>query len=70
MLEWFDGKKTIIGTVLLIGGAILTEVVMGIWGIDTAEVRNSASTANWFGLVMGGTGLTHKAVKKARKGAR
>ena len=66
-IKWLDGRKTIIGTGLLLGGAVLTEVVGGIWGIETAWVGNAASTCNWFGIVLGGTGLGHKMLKKAKK---
>jgi len=69
MLNWLDGRKTIIGACCLFTGAVLTEVVSGFWGFNPEWMEPTIKTANWFGIVSGGPGLVHKGYKKATKKA-
>lgn len=55
-----DGKKTLIGTVLLFIGAFITEMLIGNWQLSIASLPKIASTFNWFGMAMGGIGMAHK----------
>lgn len=64
-MEWFNGKKTIIGSVLMTVAIFLTEVVIGFWDYNPAWMPGIISTLNWVGMVLGGTGLIHKGVKAA-----
>jgi len=60
---WLDGKKVVIGTVALLFGAVLEQVVVGIWGVDLPWIPKATQTADWVGMVFGGVGLTHKIIK-------
>lgn len=61
--EFLNGKKTIIGAMLLIVGAFMGEVIVGIWGFHATVIIKMASTLNWMGMAMGGTGIFHKLIK-------
>ena len=65
--KWLSGKKSTIGTILLIAGAILEQVVASIWGIRTEFLYKLIETLDWVGMVLGGVGLAHKAVKRVRE---
>ena len=65
--RWASGKKTNIGTVLLIASAIIQQVVMGIWGISGEALLSLSQTFDWFGMALGGVGLVHK-YRKAKNG--
>lgn len=71
---WLDGKKTNIAAALLIGAAILDQVVGGIWGVrpvldDAGQcaancwLPPTTATLEWIGMALGATGLAHKGVK-------
>ena len=63
IITWFNGKKTIIGSVLMTASIILTEVVVGIWMVEGDWIAPTVKTLNWVGMLLGGTGLIHKAMK-------
>ncbi len=72
MIQWLNGKKTIIGSIFLFLAVFGTEVVQGIWGIkclpeatDCAYtwLQNTIDTCSWIGMAMGGVGLIHKGIK-------
>lgn len=65
MFDWFDGKKTIIAAALLTLAAFLDQVVVGIWGSTATWVPMAIQTLEWVGMILGGVGLAHKAVKPA-----
>jgi hypothetical protein len=62
--KWFDGKKTNIGTIMLIAATVGEEVVTGIWGVDAKAAGKIIETLQWFGVAFGGVGLFHKGAKK------
>jgi len=62
--NFFSGKKTIIGSILMTGSIVITEVVVGIWMVEGDWIAPTVKTLNWVGMLMGGTGLLHKAAKK------
>src|SRR3972149_506606 len=64
-MEWFNGKKTIIGSIMMTIAIFLTEVVIGIWAADWVWLPGVISTLNWVGMLLGGTGLIHKGIKAA-----
>lgn len=63
MLEWLNGRKTIIGACILFASAFLDQVLVGAWGVTGDWVAPMGKTLDWFGMVVAGTGLTHKGVK-------
>lgn len=67
MLEWFNGKKTVIGACCLWVDALYQQVYQGIWHLPVTDWSTAgADTASWVGLVLGGVGLSHKGVKLYR----
>lgn len=55
ILNWFDGKKTVIGSMMLMGaGYIPHDKIMH-------------HLLFWGGQLLGGVGITHKAIKKELK---
>ena len=63
--RWLDGRKTIIASILLIAAAFLEQVVQGQWGVQSQLLARVTSTLDWFGMVIGGIGITHKGMKLA-----
>ena len=63
-LAWFNGKKTLIGTIMLWVGAFGSQVVIGVWGISDPLVPIAIETLNWFGMAFGGVGVAHKIAKR------
>lgn len=63
MFDFLDGKKTVIAAVILTLTAFLDQVLVGIWGVSWAWVPNAIATGEWIGMILGGAGLVHKAVK-------
>lgn len=61
--DWFNGKKTVMGTACLFASAFITQVLIDIWGLDAEPLQHTRETLDWLGLILGGTGLMHKAVK-------
>jgi len=61
--EYFNGKKTLIAAGVLILSVFLSEVIVGIWGFNPDWMGNLIRTLDWFGMVFGGAGLTHKGFK-------
>lgn len=62
--NYLNGKKTSIGTAAFIAACVMNEVVKGIWHVEHPFIDPSIETLNWVGMVFGGIGLTHKAMKK------
>ena len=60
---FFNGKKTVIGSALMIGAVILQEMVINIFEYDAPWEHKVIKALNWAGLMLGGTGLFHKAFK-------
>lgn len=60
---YFSGKKTAIAAFILILSAFLTEVIVGKWHVENTWILPTIETLNWIGMVLGGIGLGHKAVK-------
>lgn len=63
MWTWLSGKKTTIAAVLLVLAAFLQQVVVGQWELSAAWIPKAVATLEWFGMILGGVGLTHKGVK-------
>ena len=60
---WFDGKKTLIGTIILFGSAFVSQVLMGIWKLPAYPWEQIAMTMDWVGMAVAGLGAVHKAQK-------
>lgn len=67
-LGWLDGKKTVIGAIALFAGAFIDEVLIDKWGVTWDRLESLGSTFDWFGMVMGGTGLAHRYAKGKASG--
>lgn len=63
LFEWANGKKTAIGTVLLVASTFIDQVLIGFWGLSGTWVAPLMQTLDWLGMALGGTGLAHKVVK-------
>ena len=65
LLKWFDGKKTIISTFILMSAAIIQEVAK-IWigeiPVDGVLMK-LITTLNYFGGIIATFGLSHKGIK-------
>jgi len=61
--EWLNGKKTIIGTIIFFLSAFFSQVVGGIWEIESTWLVKLTDTLDWIGLALSSTGLSHKGVK-------
>jgi hypothetical protein len=61
---WFNGKKTIIGAVLLMAHAFMQHCVVGIWHYDNPTFLNFDNTVDWLGQGFTGMGITHKLLKE------
>ncbi len=66
--EWLSGKKTAIGAVVLLASAVLTQVVVGIWGYTAEWVDPTIKTLDWVGGLVATGGLLHKGVKAKNGG--
>lgn len=63
LINWFNGKKTTIAAILMALSMFITEVLIGIWGMEVDWFPMLVKTLNWVGMILGGTGLIHKAIK-------
>ncbi len=61
--EYFNGYKTNLAAGILILSVFLSEVIVGIWSVEASWMNNIIRTLDWFGMILGGTGLTHKGIK-------
>jgi len=61
--NWFSGKKTVIATTILIVAAFCQQVLIGVWSADWTWLPQLIQSFEWIGMVLGGTGLIHKAAK-------
>lgn len=63
--NYFNGRKTVIGTCMLCAQAFASQVIIGIWdiGAHNATMTNTVDTLAWLGMAFGGVGLSHKALK-------
>lgn len=66
---YLDGKKTSIGSALLIAAVILQEVIIGIFEYDAPWEHKAIKALNWVGMFLGGTGIGHKLMKKKEEAA-
>jgi len=63
LITFLDGKKTVIGTILLFVSAFCNQVVVGVWHLQSPIIPMIADTCDWIGMFFGGIGLTHKKIK-------
>lgn len=66
--NYFNGKKTSIGALILTLAFLITQVqsqvFVGIWGIEVPVwVDKTVLTLEWVGSILSGVGLLHKKVK-------
>jgi hypothetical protein len=75
MWDWLDGRKTIIGTLVLIAAAFVDQVVIAIWYAPDPGgplvvvphwIPKLGRSLDWVGMAVAGVGLTHKGVKIAQ----
>ena len=62
-MEWLSGKKTIIGSSILLAAVAIDQVVLGVWHIDEWWVPKVMDSLDWAGMIITGGGLSHKLVK-------
>jgi hypothetical protein len=60
---WLDGKKTVIGALLLWLGLFLHDFVIGQLGVTSAAVPTIIDFCNWLGQILLPVGIMHKAAK-------
>ena len=61
---WWDGKKTIIGTVCLwIGYAVIGDLLMGQLAFNPEWLATVQSILTWIGTFLAPLGLAHKVAK-------
>ena len=63
MLEKLNGKKTVIGGVLLMASMLLSQAVVGIWEYDPWWMAKAVGTLDLLGGLLVGGGIIHKGVK-------
>jgi len=63
--NFFSGKKTVIGAIVLFVAMILTQVVVGVWHFSPSWMQSVVDTLNWIGGVTVPMGIGHKAVKNS-----
>ena len=66
-MEWFNGKKTIVATVLFMTAAFVEEIVVGQFGAVYAMpawVALVGAAVKWIAVALGATGLGHKYMKR------
>lgn len=68
--EWWNGKKTLVGSVLLLASAFCTQVLVGIWEWNPWWMDKTVLTLDWVGMIVTGGGLAHKGVKYANGGGK
>lgn len=61
--RFLNGRKTVIGAFCGTLAGFLSQVVVGIWGVEGPWVVPTIDTLLWFTMAFGGTGLVHKGVK-------
>lgn len=66
-IGWFNGKKTVIATILFIISAFFDQVVIAQWGVTADWIPKLTGSMDWFGMILGGFGLTHKGIKVMAK---
>lgn len=64
IIEWLNGKKTVIGTTFLLIARFFIETGIG---EGTEWVSVIVSGANWIGEILGTVGLVHKGIKAAKQ---
>ena len=62
---WFSGKKTGLGAAALMLAVLLQDVIVGEFGFSAPWIDGAVGTLEKLGVLFGGVGLTHKAVKAA-----
>lgn len=62
---WFDGKKTLIGTIILFLSAFVSQFLQGIWQLPAEPWNKVSMSLDWIGMAVAGLGAVHKAQKAA-----
>lgn len=62
-IKWFDGKKTIIGGILLFIAGLFTDVLIGKLGLTDKWIIAAAEIMHYVGMGLAGVGLLHKGGK-------
>lgn len=60
---YFNGKKTVIGSALLMMSTLFQEVVIEILEYDEPWEHKLIRVLNYVGFFLGGTGMAHKMIK-------
>lgn len=63
IINWLNGKKTLIGAAIYGIGLILSQVVVNIWGYSPEWILNTIKTCEWAGGILAGLGVTHGVLK-------
>ncbi len=63
IFNWLNGRKTIIGAILLFIASFIQEVIIGKWHATGEWILPTIETLNWLGMAVTGWGLGHKAMK-------
>jgi hypothetical protein len=61
--DYFNGKKTVIAAALLVTATFLSTLLGDTLGYQSAWLDSITELLRWIGMVLGGVGLGHKAVK-------
>lgn len=61
--NFFNGKKTVIGAVLLFLAEAMEKVLIGIWHVDAPWILPAIATLKWAGMAFVGGGVWHKLTK-------
>lgn len=67
IIEYFNGKKTTIGAIILFLATFLSEVIVSKWNVQVDWMQPLIETLNWVGMAMTGLGLGHKAMKPSEE---
>jgi len=63
LIEFFNGKKTFIGTIFLFAAVFISEVIIGMWSYSPNWVVPMQQTFEWMGMTIAGIGGGHKMLK-------
>jgi len=69
LFAFLDGKKTVIGFLLLMASKVVADVGIGIWHIDYSWLPQSLDTLKYFGELIGSVGVVDKVRKATMAGA-
>lgn len=63
-LDWWSGKKTIIGSIFLWVGTVGLPFVISTFNLEYDWLTQVVSIVVWIGGILTPLGITHKAIKK------